>query len=294
MMSADSEQTPSQVICNRCKRRRALYLRISSGEALCVHCLRDEVMRQASRSLASAGLSLRATLLVPVSSFAPSASLLAAVLTASIEKRFKSRVLVAIPSFYEGLSSSFKLPEGLEGVTVDVKPWPPKEADIISCVRYDRAWSTRAARLIGADVVVAPLSRTDLTVLLLEALLRGRPDEVFDSQPTLSVLGVKHVEVFSRVEREALAATEFLEGLRLEPACRVLIRSKPVFMSVAGGPEMDYGALELSTKLAAEFKAPQLCMSCGAPSAGPICDHCASLGLDRISVSLVGQHPGQA
>lgn len=279
--------------CSRCGVRQAVYLRASSGEALCLRCLWDEVLALASRALSRVSPSPTSRFLVPVSSFAPSASLVAAAALSVIERRFRSTVIVGVPSFYDtNVAAPLSARYNLEVQVFDVTPGPPGQAELISCIRYDRAWAIRAAESVGADVVVLPLTRTDLTMALLEALLSGPMEGVFDGQPSYMVRGVKVLNLFHLVEREAMAALEYLEGHHVEPACRPRVVTKGVMMSIAGAPERDYGGLSLSVELASLLRAQGTCAACGAPSNTSICGPCQLMGLGRLSVSPSGRGPG--
>ncbi len=292
-MAASDTEVKETRTCSRCRSRPAVYLRSSSGEALCRRCLWDEVVAQSARAVSGAGPGPRSRFLVPVSSFAPSSSLIAAAVLSSIERRFPSTVIVAVPSFYgRDLAGRLKPDERLQVINFYVTPPPPPESDIISCIRYDRAWSARAAASVGAEIVVLPLSRTDLTAALLEALLTDRPEGVFDSQASYNALGVRFLSLFSMVEREAVAALEYLEGLLVPPACRPLVLTKAVLMSIAGAPERDYGGLVIPIELARAVRSPTACAACGAPSREPLCQSCGSLGLGSLDVRPLGRHPG--
>ena len=271
--------------CSRCGVREAVYLRASSGEALCSRCLWDEVLALASRALSRVTPSPTSRFLVPISSFAPSASLVAAAALSVVERRFRSKVIVGLPSFYDPeVAGPLSARHNLEVQVFEVTPGPPEQAELISCIRYDRAWALRAAESVGADVIVLPLTRTDLTMALLEALLSGPKEGAFDGQPSYIVRGVKVLNLFHLVEREAMAALEYLEGYHVEPACRPRVVTKGVMMSIAGAPERDYGGVSLSVELASLLKAPGTCVACGAPSKGSLCDSCQSMGLDHLSV----------
>ncbi|MGC9209890.1 MAG: hypothetical protein ACP5FT_01275 [Acidilobus sp.] len=278
-------------LCSRCNRRPAVFFRSASGEALCRSCLWDEVSASSSKAFKDVELRPTSRFLVPLSSFAPSASLLAALVLAHVERRFPSTVLLAMPSFYD-VTLPRDLPFNLKAIRFTVSPAPPTRASLISCLRYDRAWALRAASLVGADVVVLPLSRTDLTGVLLEGLLTGTPEASFDAQPSAEVGRVKVVGLFSNLERESVAALEYLEGVSLRPACDIEWKTKPVMMSIAGAPERDYGALEVAPRIVRLVSRPSSCSACGAPAEGPLCSYCLRLGLDRLSVSLASP-PGQ-
>ncbi|MGC9071170.1 MAG: hypothetical protein ACP5HK_00515 [Acidilobus sp.] len=255
---------------------------------MCVRCIWDEVSSSSSKILSMARPTPRSRFLVPISSFAPSASLLASLILARIERRFPSSVFLAVPSFYETPELKNK-PANLSVLRFRISPPPPSTADVISCIRYDRAWAVRAASIVGADIIVLPLARTDLTAVLLEALLTGKPEASFDSQAHLVVGERKLVNLFAYIERETVAALEYVESLDLKAACMPVIITKPVLFSIIGAPERDYGALEITPRFVQAIRRPYICRACGAPSSSSLCGYCSRLGLAELSVAQIGE-----
>ncbi len=289
-MSQPDTKAARPLTCSRCRARRAVYLRSSSGEVLCQRCLWDEVLALTSRAVSRVNPGPSSRFLVPISSFAPSTSLVAALALSVVERRFRSTVILGVPSFYPrdivvGLSGRPRI----EVQAFEVSPRPPQEADLVYCTRYDRAWSLRAAATVGADIIVFPLTRSDLTALLLESLLHGPRDGVFDCQASYLIRGLKALNLFHLIERETIAALEYLEGYQLLPACRPKLITKQVMMSIAGAPERDYGGLPLPVELAHLLRAPGTCVACGAPSIGPLCEPCRSMGLGSLSVRALSR-----
>ena len=275
-------------LCSLCGRRPAVYYRSYSGHRLCRKDLVDTARRLVSRSLSRANPSPRSVIAVPVVSFSPGSSLLLAELVASIERRFPSKVVTLVPSALSGaVAEAISKMEGALGevVYVDVSVSPPAELDAIDCVRYERAWALRAARGVGADILAMPLSRTDLAMLLLEsALLRG--EGISEAMPMVSVGDVRVVAGFGEAERELVAALEFLEGLSdVRPACAIRFRSKRVFMSIYGRPEVDYGGIAIAEALySVAAKSMRRCAVCGGLSReGEVCGTCLRLGLTGLS-----------
>ncbi len=275
--------------CDVCGVRPAKYYRSYSGERLCERCLFKAIEGLSSRSLSRAKPRESSTFLVPITASMPTASLLAARVLSSVERRFKSNIVVAVPTFYEeGLA--------LEGcdtrcrrVRVKVLPSPPSHEDMIACIRYDRAWSLQLAARLGADVVVLPLSRTDLTLTMLESLLGGRRCGISEAMQLFEVNGIKVINLFSLVEREAVAAMEFLDNVvdMVRPACVPKVSVKGVYMSVAGRPEMDYGALAIAERLGESFTTR--CRVCGGftSKARAVCSYCERLGLESLRVEVL-------
>ncbi len=283
-------------LCSVCGVREAVYYRSYSGERLCQRCLLRAVERLVSRSLSAANPRPTSTFLIPLSSFAPSSSLAMARVLWGAERRFpRTKVVLAVPDFMADRVLLQGLPEGLSLEVFEVRPPPPGSADLISCIRYDRAWSLRAAESLGADIIVLPLSRTDLTLLTLEALLSGDRDALSDALRSLSVGGISVVAGAAELEREALAALEFLSGFAdVKPMCSLKIASKGVLMSIFGRPEVDYGGLKIPEVLFGQLKDRPRCSICGGLSPGGVCTRCKVMGLEALSVKRLGQlhHPG--
>ena len=274
--------------CSVCGRRPAVYYRSYSGHRLCRKDLVDTARRLVSRSLSRVNPSPRSVIAIPVVSFSPGSSILLAELVASIEERFPSRVVTLVPSaLRDAVAGAISRAEGALGevIYIDVNVGPPAELEALDCIRYERAWSLRAAREVGADILAMPLSRTDLAMLLLEsALMRG--EGLSEAVPAISVEGISVVAGFGEAERELVAALEFLEGLSdLRPACAIRFRSKRVFMSIYGRPEVDYGGLAVAEALySAAARSMTRCAVCGGLSReGEVCGTCLRLGLKGLT-----------
>ncbi|WP_048812740.1 hypothetical protein [Acidilobus saccharovorans] len=276
--------------CSVCGVRQARYYRASSGEKLCDRCLFRLLERSMARALSRAAAREDSRFAVPITSFSPSSSMLAAKVLAHVERKFKSKVYVLLPSFYRGLEGLLEgLPQPAEVVDVTVDPPPPGSSGIISCIRYDRSWSLRASEQLGVDIIVMPLARTTSTLVLLESLMTDGGIGRTESLEVLSVNKVKVVNAFYRLEDEAVRAAEFLEGFsEARPACRATITVKGIYLSVAGRPELDHSSEELVEHLAASVTST--CPVCGGASEGGMCRYCKAMGLESLRVT-VGPRP---
>lgn len=279
--------------CSVCGVRQAKYYRASSGERLCERCLFRLLERSMARTLSRAGAREDSRFVVPITSFSPSSSMLAAKVLAHVERRFKSKIYVLLPNFYHGLEGLLEgLPHPVEVVSATVDPPPPRSSSIVSCIRYDRSWSLRVSEQLGADIIVMPLARTASTLVLLESLMTDGGIGRTESMEVLSVGRVKVVNAFYRLEDEVVRAAEFLEGFsEVQPACRAIITVKDIYLSVAGRPELDHSSEELINHLATPVTST--CPVCGGASEGGLCVHCRAMGLEGLRVTVVGsQSPG--
>ena len=272
-------------LCTACKRRPAVYKRTYSGELLCAKCTRKALHRAVKRSIARLGLLRpRQTILVPLAESNPLGSLVLASALAEIEKHYGSRVILAIP---EGANAS--PPQGVDVAVVSVSPRePPERGDPIACWRHDRRWSLRAARMLGADAVLLPLTRTDLNLLLLEALLRGEPAALSEALHSIAWTKPPVASGLWRVEGELVAAYAALSGVEAPPGCvRGLRTAKEVYYSVAGGrPELEYSpAKSLEALAAAASRMFAVCPECGgyAHRGEGVCRYCSRYPL-KVSI----------
>jgi hypothetical protein len=275
--------------CSVCGIRTAKYYRASSGERLCERCLFGLLERAVARVLGKAEAKENSSFVVPITSYSPSRSLLAARVLAQVERRFKSRIYVLVPTFYKGLGEDILkgVPQAAKALWAEVTPPPPPEANLTACIRYDRAWAAAAARLLGADFIVMPTARTSSTIIALDSLMSDGGLGLTEAAELLDLGGLRSVNAFFYVEDEAVAAMEFLEGVaEISPACRAYVSVKGVYESVAGRPEIDHSSADVIEGLlsAAPYKR---CRVCGGASDGEVCSYCKLMRLEGLQVRLL-------
>ena len=267
---------PLTPLCSVCKRRPSVYRRTYSGEYLCSVCLRRALEKTVRRSLGGHGL-LRPgmRLLVPAAVSSPLWSLVLLEALVRVERRYGSRIIFAVPDSLGEIDLSRVEAPGVEVVRIRVKPeLPPGAPDPVACWRYDRRWSLKAARSLGADAVIVPLTRTDLNLLMLEALLRGEPEALSEARPALPWTRPPVVSGFWRAEGEMVAAYAAIRGLEAPSGCVPrLVDAKELFYSIARGrPELEYSASKTMGMLS-QTGGPRACEECGGLG-GPLCRYC--------------------
>ncbi|MCE4628509.1 MAG: hypothetical protein F7C34_05130 [Desulfurococcales archaeon] len=275
-------------LCTACKRRPAVYKRTYSGELLCARCTRKALHRAVKRSIARLGLlKPRQKILVPLASSNPLGSLVLASALSEIEEQYGSRVILGVP---EGIDAS--PPRGVSVAVVRVSPRePPERGDPVACWRHDRRWSLRAARILGADAVLLPLTRTDLNLLLLEALLRGEPQALSEALHSLAWTKPPIASGLWRVEGELVAAYAAISGVEAPPGCvKRLSAAKEVYYSAASGrPELEYSPTKSLDALAAAASGMYpVCIECGgyASPGESTCRYCSRYTLNVSILSL--------
>jgi len=274
--------------CDICKRRQAFYRREYSGQNLCHMCLRRTLEKAMKKAIAeSKKLSPGHTLLIPITLTLPYYSQILARILPHVEKKYASKVVIAVPRAY-----SWKPRDPSPNATIveaDIAP-PAGYEDPIDCIRYDRAWSLRLAQRLGADAVVLPLTRTHVTLIGMEAILRGRPEALSE---TLLALDTRPptINALYNIEAEAVAALGFALGIEpLAPRCTPTWLAKTVARRVLPGrPELAFSSGRVLPRLAAlATRSVTRCKVCGGYSEGDVCRSCARTGALR----LLAEDPG--
>ena len=274
-------------LCTSCKRKPAVYKRTYSGELLCIDCLERSLEKAVRRSLGETGLLRpRTTLLVPISLSATPQSLALARLLANVERRYGSRLIVAVPSL---LSISFKLKNIINIKIINIKINYNDELprNPIECARLERRWWLETARQIGAQAIISPYTRTDLILIMLHAVLSGDSYALSEALHKIDWTQPPIISGFHRVEGEAILAYASLKQLLVEPVCIPdLSLSKLIFYSIAGRrPELEFSSSKSIDLLASP---PEIgkCVLCGGYTrAGePICKYCKNR---EITISII-------
>ena len=278
-------------LCSVCRRRPSVYKRTYSGEYLCPSCLRRALEKAVRRSLGGHGLlkpGMR--LLVPATLSSPLWSMVLVEVLSRVEKRYGSKVIFAVPNSLEGLELNKIEHSNVEPVGVRVIPENPPEApDPIACWRYDRRWALRVARSLEANAVIMPLTRTDLNLIMIEALLRGEPEALSEARPVLHWTEPPVISGLWRAEGELVAAYAAVNGLEAPSGCTPrLVDAKDLFYSIARGrPELEYSTSK-TMSLLSKAETIRACRECGGLG-GPLCRYCRGYS---ISVEIGRLAPG--
>jgi hypothetical protein len=278
------------VECSLCG-ARAVYYRFSSGHYLCLGCL-SRVLERAIRRGLSPLNALRpgSRILVPITYYGTLASLALADIMSFIKRGYGSMVYVAIPDFVDLRGLPGRL-GGLSVLPVSVEPKPCYE-DPVLAIHYDRLWSLKLASLLNLNVVLEPLTRTDLTLLSMEIPLRGYDEAWSLLNPITSVNGVSLVNALAGVEAEPIVSYAILSGYDAEvrSRCTPKLRTSRILGELRGlGPEVEfssYKTIEFILGIVEEGIKGR-CPYCGGLSRnkGP-CKLCQTLEAPSLKVQL--------
>jgi len=283
--------------CSVCG-RAAVYKRTYSGEILCERCLLRALARSVKRQASRYGRTFRArmSVLVAASLHSPHLGAALALALSRATANLGVAVNMAIPQG-DGWGVEFD-PESLETLRArGVRIWRAHlrlegglPSTLVGCMRLDRAWSARAARLIGAHAVAVPVTRTLAILAALDSLLAGEPWGLSEaSQEASSVSGLAVAPLFYGVEGEAAAALAGAWRLHAWPACRPSTLGKRAFYSIARGrPELEFSVHKTVEPLAASARRRYgVCPQCGGLTpGGGLCPHCR-----RSRIVCVGVEP---
>jgi tRNA(Ile)-lysidine synthase TilS/MesJ len=277
-------------ICSICKKRPAIYYRAYSGEYICAKCLNNVIEKGVKRVINKIKiLSMDSKIVIPITYFSPSSSVVLSNILYRIEKQFKSKIAIIIPNNYNIEEIKIFLDNKVDIFIAKISIKPPDRLSLIECLRYERAWSIKAAKALGYNFIALPITRTDISLILLDSLLNGRIEFISESLEFLDNNGIKIFYPFSGIEGEMLASYEFISGIKINPLCLTYIKSKNIFYSIAGSrPELDFGSQRIIERFnyAANKLAKTKCKICGGFSDNEICNTCNKLNLKNIDVTL--------
>ncbi|AFZ70939.1 hypothetical protein Calag_1220 [Caldisphaera lagunensis DSM 15908] len=275
-------------ICSICKKRQAIYYRAYSGEYICAKCLNNVMEKNVKKEInKTKSLSIDSKIVIPITYFSPSSSIALSNLIYRIEKRYKSRIAIVIPKDYniEEIKNFLENKSDLFIAEINIKP--PERLSLQECIRFERVWSMRAAKILGYEFVFLPVSRTDISLIVIDSLINGKANLLSESLEFIEYNGIKFLYPFSGIEGETLVSYEFLSGINVKPLCLTNIKSKNVFYSIAGNrPELDFGSERLLDKLGNFLDKLGKCKICAGFSDKEICDTCNKLNLKELDVKL--------
>lgn len=196
------------VKCSRCRRREAKVYRRLTQQRLCVECYADYLYKQVKKNIATLKLKEpRVPITVPFHPMFPRESILLAIITAEIEKRYGNVLKVLVTR--EGEDSTIvrylkskgnvviekidltKVPGRVQAFLE--KPSPLNGAGLVTSWRLYRGVFARALDKGSKSILVLPSCMDFLVLLELSSLLQGKLEglgEVVESfeHPTAKVL----------------------------------------------------------------------------------------------------------
>jgi len=282
--------------CSICG-RRAVYRRVYSGELLCERCLlrvlAKSVKRQAARS---GGFTPRMSVLVPVGLWCPHLGLALVLALHEATANLGVHVHAAIPSG-DGWEvtidrGSLERLGGLKRVSVwrvrlGLKRLPKT---LRGCIRLERAWTARTAKLIGAQAVALPITRTTAVLEALDTLFRGEAWGLSEAiEGSLNVGGVVVAPLFYSVECEVPSALAAAMRLYAWSPCKARVLASEIITRILQGrPELAYSPLKALRLMASPMESAARCPICGGftPKPGP-CPDCEYVGLGHVEVEEV-------
>ncbi|MDM7275935.1 MAG: hypothetical protein P3X22_007495 [Thermoprotei archaeon] len=210
--------------------------------------------------------------LVPITFFNPIASLGLAIIVSRMKMGYGSVASIAIPEVL-ALEDPKGLLKGLKTFKVGIEPLP-ETGDPFAILKLDKLWSLKLAREFNYNVILLPITSTDITVLTLEASLRGDEELWADLAYSDNVNGILIVNALAGVELEAIMAYAALNGLnafRVGGALKPETVAYKILYALKRGPELEFS----SHRVLALFREGALgrlgfkCRVCGSPSREP-------------------------
>ncbi|MCE4608537.1 MAG: hypothetical protein F7B61_06245 [Caldisphaeraceae archaeon] len=277
-------------LCSVCGKRQAVYHHTYSGKNLCIKCLSNMIERSVKRGInKTKALKYDSRIIIPIVHFSPSSSIVLANMVSRIERKFNTTILVLIPEVYNYNDIYQKLERSnIESIArVKVNASIKGSLSLEECIRLERAWILKIADELGYDVIMLPITRTDISLMLLDLLLNGKKEYLSEVLDIDYIKGIKVLYPFSSIEGEALASYEAISGSYVEPFCNVKMKTKKIFYSVAGfRPELDFGSARIIPSI------PNLefgrCEICGGFSEKKTCELCEKLDLKNMQISIYG------
>ncbi len=277
-------------ICSICKKRQAVYYRAYSGEYICAKCLNNVMEKNVKKEInKTKALNIDSKIVIPITHFSPSSSIALSNLVYRIEKQFKSKIAIIIPKGYNIEEIRNLLENKSDLFIAEINIIPPEKLSLQECIRFERAWSIKAAKILGYEFVFLPISRTDISLMIIDSLINGEANFLSESLEFMEYNGIKFLYPISGIEGETLVSYEFLSGINVKPLCLPYIKSKNVFYSIVGNrPELDFGSERLIGKLGnfLEKLKENRCKICAGFSDKEICNTCEKLNLKELDVKL--------
>jgi len=278
------------VRCDLCG-RPAVYFRASSGHRLCLDCLGRMLERSIRRRLSPLdALKPGARILIPVTYYNTLASIGLADISALLKRGYGSEILIALPDFVRITKAPERF-EKLNVIKVGVEPRPCL-TDAVQAIHYDRLWSFKLAQLLNFNVILMPLTRTDVTLLAIEIPLRGYEDAWGMLSTKVHIYGVSIINALDSVEAEAIVSYAALSGYEtsIEGSCTPKLETSRILRELKGlGPEVEFSSYKVVDLLVATAtsKTAFRCSYCGnLTMRGDSCSLCRVIGASNITVRI--------
>jgi len=274
------------ILCDMCRRRRAVYKRTYSGHNLCPACLEKMLARSVKRVIGESSLlDPGSTITSIVRPSSPSISLAGLLLLSRVESKFNVKLKIIIP---KTLVESNPIKHAIEKISKRIETYIIEESfpiretrNLIACVRLERAWALKHSKNHNSNALLFPLDRTTSNLLGIDALLSGNREGLSEVLPFLTWTQPPTINFLYRIESEALTALAYVEGLYMDPYCYPPLPSKIPFTAIMGSrPELEFSSYK-TLKRIAEESIPRLrkCMICGGfAESGDVCSYCRELG----------------
>lgn len=283
------------VKCSLCGVREAVYYRYSSGHYLCSNCLMRVLEHGVRRYLSSLGaLKPGSRVLIPITYYNTMASLGLADISLIMRRGYGSRVVVAVPDFVRlSVPERFRT---LDTINVNVDP-KPCYADPVLAIHFDKLWSLRLASLLGFNVILLPITRTDLTLLTVEIPLRGYDEAWSLLENVLKSSSVTLVNALASIEAEAIVSHAVISGYEADvlTKCSPKLETSRILRELRGvGPEVEFSSPRISELLLniAKSRFKLRCSYCGGLSKSNVCRLCELVGASSVNVRTLS--PGES
>jgi len=285
-----SEVPSAGVRCDLCG-KRAVYFRASSGHRLCLDCLGRVLERSIRRRLSPLNaLKPRARILIPITYYNTLASIGLADISALLKKGYGSQIFIALPDFVKIAKAPERFKK-LNVIKVNVEP-KPCLIDAVQAIHYDRLWSLKLAQLLDFNVILMPLTRTDVTLLAIEIPLRGYEDAWSMLNSKVDIHGVSIINALDSVEAEAIVSYAALSGYEtsIEGLCTPKLETSRILRELKGlGPEVEFSSYKVVDLLVATATSRMAfrCPYCGnLTMRSDSCSLCKAIGVPNITVRI--------
>ncbi len=282
-------------LCSSCRRREAVYRRLTSGEKLCRLCLFSATANQVRKAVHYYKMLKRGdSIIFILRPDKPLLSLQAFLIfhTAVRDMELKYSILclkdVTNCELVEHIVKSHVKKSDIEIVSIPCRLDCIKTQTFIHMIKYCEALAIRVAMQRNMNAVIAPLFRDELSMIMLAGLLIVSKTAYSEGMPLKLVEGIKVARPFYYVfSVDVLYLTLTSPELRekesiCEPHLNLYIvnerfdeRLKSTFIR---SPELMYSSIKGSQLLQSYILAgSKRCRICGAYSDKDVCEYCEAL-----------------
>lgn len=267
-------------ICSACRKREAIYKRISSGEILCKLCLFRSLVKQVRKAVHYYKMVNRlSSVLFIIRPDAVSESIVGFNIYRRATRDFELKYnVLCIDRLVDCEAVKKSVDE--KSVNLIVIESNFKTQKFIELVKYVDAIAVKISKKLGINFVVTPLFRDELTMLSLLGILTVSRTIFSEGLPIKIVDNVKITRPFFYVISPDVAMLRYLEGVDIDPL--ILIEcdgftqkaKKMLFSSI----ELAYSSIKTVELLQSYvFGVSTRCRYCGAFNLNTVCDVCEKL-----------------